>query len=67
MTLQDIKRISIRAYLGAIGIKPQWERGNRAMYLSPFRHEENASFSVTTIRMFGTTTESVRAGRSSTL
>lgn len=46
MSLQDIKRISIREYLGARGIKPQRERGNRAMYLSPFRRENNASFSV---------------------
>ena len=46
MSLQDIKRISIREYLGARGIKPQQERGNRAMYFSPFRRENNASFSV---------------------
>lgn len=46
MSLDNIKRISIRGYLGAQGIKPQWERNNRAMYLSPFRQENNASFSV---------------------
>lgn len=46
MRLENIKRISIRAYLGSRGIKPQWERGNRAMYLSPFRQESNPSFSV---------------------
>lgn len=42
----EIKRRSIREYLSARGIRPQWERGNRAMYLSPFRQETNASFSV---------------------
>lgn len=46
MSLQDIKRISIRAYLGAMGIAPKWEHGNRGMYFSPFRKENNASFSV---------------------
>lgn len=46
MSLENIKRISIRAYLGERGIKPQWERGERAMYLSPFRQEGNPSFSV---------------------
>lgn len=46
MNLDNIKRISIREYLGARDIKPQHERGNRAMYLSPFRQENNPSFSV---------------------
>ncbi len=46
MTLQNIKRLGIREYLGAKGIKPQSERAGRAMYLSPFRQENTASFSV---------------------
>lgn len=46
MSLDNIKRISIRAYLGSRGMKPQRERGNRAMYLSPLSEESNASFSV---------------------
>ncbi len=46
MSLEHIKRISIREYLGARGIKPQSERAGRAMYLSPFRQERTASFSV---------------------
>ncbi|OAV65976.1 DNA primase [Bacteroidales bacterium Barb6XT] len=46
MTLQDIKQISIRAYLGQMGIKPQRENERRGMYLSPLRQENNASFSV---------------------
>ncbi len=46
MTIDSIKRIGIREYLGAKGIKPQSERAGRAMYLSPFRQENNASFSV---------------------
>lgn len=44
--LRGIKRRSIREYLASKGIRPQWERGSRAMYLSPFRQESNASFSV---------------------
>jgi len=46
MALENIKRIGIREYLGARGIKPQRERADRAMYLSPFRKETTASFSV---------------------
>lgn len=46
MSIEQIKRISIREYLGARGITPKYERGNKAMYLSPFRQETNASFSV---------------------
>ena len=46
MALNSIKQISIRDYLGARGIKPQSERAGRAMYLSPFRQENTASFSV---------------------
>ncbi len=46
MTIDSIKRIGIREYLGAKGIKPQSERAGRAMYLSPLREERTASFSV---------------------
>ena len=47
MNYEEIKRhISIRTYLAARGIKPQWECGNRGMYLSPLRKERTASFSV---------------------
>jgi DNA primase len=46
MTLEYIKRISIRDYLGSRGIKPQSERAGRAMYISPLREERTASFSV---------------------
>ena len=46
MNYEEIKRISIRAYLAAQGIKPRWERGNRGMYLSPLREERTPSFSV---------------------
>ena len=46
MTYDEIKRISIRAYLAARGIVPQREQGNRGMYLSPLRKERTASFSV---------------------
>lgn len=46
MNYEEIKRHSIRTYLATRGILPQWERGNRGMYLSPLRKERTASFSV---------------------
>lgn len=46
MNYEEIKRHSIRTYLATRGIFPQWERGNRGMYLSPLREERTASFIV---------------------
>lgn len=46
MTLSDIKNISIREYLGKLGIKPIKENEWRGMYHSPLREDKNASFSV---------------------
>ncbi|KAA6339975.1 DNA primase [termite gut metagenome] len=46
MALQDIKQISIREYLGGLGIMPQRENGQGGMYCSPFRKENHPSFKV---------------------
>lgn len=46
MNYEEIKRISIRAYLASQGIIPRREYGGRGMYLSPLRKESTASFSV---------------------
>lgn len=46
MSIENIKKISIRGYLGKMGTKPYSENEYRAMYLSPFWQESNASFSV---------------------
>jgi hypothetical protein len=46
MTLQDIKNINIREYLGGMGVKPQKEDEYKGMYHSPFREDRNASFKV---------------------
>lgn len=46
MTLNDIKNISIREYLGKIGINPTRENERRGMYHSPLREDKNVSFSV---------------------
>ena len=46
MTIQDIKRISIREYLGQIGINPTRENSRYGMYHSPFREDHDASMKV---------------------
>lgn len=46
MTLQDIKKVSIREYLGQIGINPTKENGRYGMYHSPFREDNDASLKV---------------------
>ncbi|KAA6321516.1 DNA primase, partial [termite gut metagenome] len=46
MELQDIKQISIREYLGGLGIMPQRENGQGGMYCSPLRKEHHPSFKV---------------------
>ena len=50
MTLDHIKQISIREYLGAKGIKPTKENEYRGIYHSPLRIDNNASFSVNYIQ-----------------
>ncbi len=46
MTLNDIRNISIREYLGKLGINPTRENERRGMYHSPLREDKNVSFSV---------------------
>jgi DNA primase len=46
MNLDDIKRISIREFLGAMGITPKTEKPGCGMYFSPLREERTASFKV---------------------
>lgn len=46
MNYEEIKHHSLRTYLATRGILPQWERGNRGMYLSLLREERTASFNV---------------------
>ncbi len=46
MTLDEIKKISIREYLAGLNIYPAKERGYYGMYYSPFRQDQNASMKV---------------------
>lgn len=46
MTIEDIKKISIREYLGQIGISPAKENVRYGMYHSPFREDRDASMKV---------------------
>ena len=46
MTLDNIKKISIREYLGQIGINPVKENNRYGMYQSPFREDKDASMKV---------------------
>ncbi|MDL2241298.1 toprim domain-containing protein [Bacteroidales bacterium OttesenSCG-928-L03] len=46
MTLEDIKKISIREYLGQIGVSPVKENPRYGMYHSPFREDKDASIKV---------------------
>lgn len=46
MTLEDIKKISIREYLGQIGISPAKENVRYGIYHSPFREDRDASMKV---------------------
>ena len=46
MTLQDIKKVSIREYLGQLGINPAKENSRYGMYYSPFREDNDASLKV---------------------
>lgn len=46
MTLQDIKRLSIRTYLSRRGIQPARENAHCGFYRSPLRSEHTPSFKV---------------------
>ena len=46
MTIDEIKAISIRDYLGSMSIYPAKNYGYYGMYKSPFRNEHTPSFKV---------------------
>jgi len=46
MTLDEIKQINIRAYLGQMNIHPVKDYGYYGMYYCPYREDRNASFKV---------------------
>jgi len=46
MTLDEIKQINIREYLGQLNIRPVRDYGYYGMYYCPFRSDHNASFKV---------------------
>ena len=46
MSIEDLKRISIREFLSSRGITPRKEDPRGGMYLSPLREERTPSFSV---------------------
>ena len=46
MTLDEIKQINIRAYLGQMNVNPVKNYGYYGMYHCPFRGDRNASFKV---------------------
>jgi len=46
MTLEEIKQINIRVYLGQMNIHPVKDFGYYGIYHSPFREDSNASFKV---------------------
>ena len=46
MTLDEIKQINIRTYLGQMNIRPVKEYGYYGMYNCPYREDRNASFKV---------------------
>ena len=46
MSIEDLKRISIREFLSSRGNTPRKENSRGGMYLSPLREEHTPSFSV---------------------
>ena len=46
MSIEDLKRISIRDFLSSRCISPRMEVARGGMYLSPLREERTPSFSV---------------------
>lgn len=46
MTIDEIKAISIKDYLGSMSIYPTKNYGYYGMYKSPFRNEHTPSFKV---------------------
>ena len=50
MSVEDIKRISIKEFLKKNGISPKRENSYSGMYISPLRQESTASFKVNYVR-----------------
>lgn len=50
MSIEDIKRISIKEFLKKNGISPKRENSYSGMYISPLRQESTASFKVNYVR-----------------
>lgn len=44
--IERLKRIDLISYLESMGFKPDWKRGEKAMFFSPLRSEKNPSFYV---------------------
>lgn len=44
--IERLKRIDLISYLESMGFRPDWRRGDKAMFYSPLRHEKNPSFYV---------------------
>jgi hypothetical protein len=44
--IERLKRIDLIAFLENMGFRPNWRRGDKAMFFSPLRQEQNPSFYV---------------------
>jgi len=44
--IETLKRIDLISYLESMGLRPDWRRGDKAMFFSPLRNEKNPSFYV---------------------
>jgi len=44
--IERLKRIDLIAFLENMGFRPNWRRGDKAMFFSPLREEQNPSFYV---------------------
>lgn len=44
--IEILKRIDLISYLESMGFRPDWRRGDKAMFYSPLRSEKNPSFYV---------------------
>lgn len=65
MTIDEIKAISIKDYLGSMSIYPIKNYGYYGMYKSPFRNEHTPSFQVSKliiIKIYGMTLHLMKVG-----
>lgn len=44
--IERLKRMDLISYLESMGFRPDWRRGDKAMFFSPLREEQNPSFYV---------------------